>query len=126
MDPLKVVSTRGINIDGDYVNEARVAAIYTTPNQPTFWVAVKELGQMWQVNYSDLGNLNIKQVNSARVLHDGFFDPTGRYFQIAANASNKMVIVDSETGKLTAMIDVDKLPHPGPGANFSDPKCGPV
>ena len=70
------------------------------------WVAMKELGQMWQVDYRDLDNLAIKQVNSAKFLHDGFFDPTGRYFQIAANASNKMVIVDSETGKLEAMLDV--------------------
>jgi nitrite reductase (NO-forming)/hydroxylamine reductase len=126
MEPLKVVSTRGINVDGDYVNESRVAAIYTTPKQSSFWVAMKELGQMWQVNYTDLDNLAIKQVNSAKFLHDGFFDPTGRYFQIAANASNKMVVVDSDTGKLEAMIDVDKLPHPGPGANWNDGKCGPV
>ncbi len=126
MEPLKVVSTRGVNVDGEYINEARVAAIYTTPNQPTFWVAVKELGQMWQVNYTDLDNLSIKMVNSAKYLHDGFFDPSGRYFQIAANASNKMVIVDSSTGKLEAMIDTDKKPHPGPGANWNDPKCGPV
>lgn len=126
MEPLKVVSTRGVNVDGVYVNEARVAAIYTTPNQSTFWVAVKELGQMWQVNYTDLDNLKITMVNSAKYLHDGFFDPTGRYFQIAANASNKMVIVDSRTGKLEAMIDTDKKPHPGPGANWLDPNCGPV
>ena len=66
MEPLKVVSTRGINVDGEYVNEARVAAIYTTPNEPTFWVAVKELGQMWQVNYTDLDNLAINVVNSAK------------------------------------------------------------
>ncbi|MCP4766697.1 MAG: nitrite reductase [Gammaproteobacteria bacterium] len=126
MEPLKVVSTRGVNVDGDYVNESRVAAIYTTRTQSTFWVAMKELGQMWQVDYRDLDNLAIKQVNSAKFLHDGFFDPTGRYFQIAANASNKMVIVDSETGKLEAMIDTAKLPHPGPGANWNDPTCGPV
>ena len=126
MEPLKVVSTRGVNVDGDFVNESRVAAIYTTPSQSSFWVALKELGQMWQVDYRDLDNLAIKQVNSAKFLHDGFFDPTGRYFQIAANASNKMVIVDSETGKLEAMIDTAKLPHPGPGANWNDDTCGPV
>ncbi len=126
MEPLKVVSTRGINVDGEYVEESRVAAIYTTPHQSSFWVAMKELGQMWQVDYTDLDNLDITYVNSAKFLHDGFFDPTGNYFQIAANASNKMVIVDSNTGKLEAMIDVDKLPHPGPGANWNDDKCGPV
>jgi len=126
MEPLKVVSTRGIDVDGNYVNEARVAAIYTTPNEPTFLVAVKELGQMWQVDYSDLDNLRIEQINSAKFLHDGFFDPTGRYFQIAANASDKMVVVDTKERKLEAMIDTDAKPHPGPGANWDDPKCGPV
>ncbi len=126
MEPVKVVSSRGVNVDGDYVEESRVAAIYDTPNQSSWMVAMKELGQMWQVDYSDIENLNIVKMDSAKFLHDGFFEPTGRYFQIAANASDKMVIVDTETRKLEAMIDVDKLPHPGPGANWVDPKCGPV
>ncbi len=126
LNPLKVVSTRGYNTKGEFVNEARVAAIYTTPNEPTFMVAVKELGQMWQVDYSDLDNLDIVHIDSAEFLHDGFFDPTGRYFQIAANASGKMVVVDTKERKLEAMIDVDVLPHPGPGANWIDKKCGPV
>jgi len=126
LEPLKVVSSRGVNVDGEYVNEARVAAIYTTPNEPTWMVAIKELGQMWQVDYSDIENLRIDQIDSAKFLHDGFFDPTGRYFQIAANASNKMVVVDTKERKLEKMIDVAKLPHPGPGANWIDEKCGPV
>jgi nitrite reductase (NO-forming)/hydroxylamine reductase len=126
MEPLKVVSTRGTNIDGEYVNESRVAAIYDTPNATSWLVAAKELGQMWQVDYSDLDNLQITKINSAKFLHDGFYDPTGRYFQIAANASDKMVVIDSETRKLEAMIDVDTKPHPGPGANWIDPECGPV
>lgn len=126
LEPLKVVSSRGINVDGEYVNEARVAAIYTTPLEPTWIVAIKELGQMWQVDYSDIANLRIEQMDTAKFLHDGFFDPTGRYFQIAANASNKMVVVDTKDRKLEKMIDVASLPHPGPGANWVDKECGPV
>lgn len=126
MEPLKVVSARGVNVDGEYVNESRVAAIYDTPNSPSWLVSMKELGQMWQVDYSDIANLKITKMDTSKFLHDGFFDPTGRYFQIAANASNQMVVVDSKTQKLEAIIDTDKLPHPGPGANWIDPKCGPV
>ena len=126
MEPLKVVSASGVNVDGEYVNESRVAAIYDTPNHPSWLVSMKELGQMWQVDYSDIANLKITKMDTAKFLHDGFYDPTGRYFQIAANASNKMVVVDTDTQKLEAMIDVDKLPHPGPGANWIDEKCGPV
>ncbi len=126
MEPLKVVSARGVNVDGEYVNESRVAAIYDTPNHSSWLVSLKELGQMWQVDYSDIDNLKITKMDTSKFLHDGFYDPTGRYFQIAANASNQMVVVDTDTQKLEALIDVDKLPHPGPGANWNDPKCGPV
>ena len=37
-----------------------------------------------------------------------------------------MVVIDSKERKLEAMIDVAALPHPGPGANWIDPNCGPV
>ena len=126
MQPLKVVSSRGVNVDGEYVNESRVAAIYDTPNESSWLVSMKELGQMWQVDYSDIDNLRIDKMDTAKFLHDGFFDTSGRYFQIAANASNKMVVVDTKDRKLEALIDVDKLPHPGPGANWDDPQCGKV
>ncbi|TPH18595.1 cytochrome D1 domain-containing protein [Litorilituus lipolyticus] len=126
LNPLKVVSTRGYNTKGEFINEARVAAIYTAPNESAFIVAVKETGKMLQVDYSDLDNLTITAIESAEFLHDGFFDPSGRYFQIAANASNKMVVVDTKDAKLEKMIEVDSLPHPGPGANWVDKECGPV
>ena len=126
MEPLKVVSTRGIDVDGNYVEEARVAAIYNTPKAPTWVVAVKELGQMWQVDYSDLDNLRVEQINTNKFLHDGFFDPTLQYFQIAANASNRMEIMDTVSRKGVASIETGKKPHPGPGANWVDPDCGPV
>ncbi len=126
MEPLKVVSTRGVNVNGEFVNESRVAAVYDTPNAKSWLVSAKELGQMWQVDYTDIDNLSIVQMDTSKFLHDGFFDPTGRYFQIAANASNQIVVVDSEKRKLEAIIDVDKKPHLGPGANWVDPKCGPV
>ena len=51
LNPLKVVSTRGYNTKGEFINEARVAAIYTAPNASSFIVAVKETGQMLQVDY---------------------------------------------------------------------------
>ncbi len=126
MEPLKVVSTRGVNINGDYVNEARVAAVYNTPNAPTWIVSVKELGQLWQVDYSDLDNLRIEIINAELFLHDGFFDPTLRYFQIAANAKDKISVMDSVERKFVGNIVTGKKPHPGPGANWIDPTCGPV
>ncbi|OHC74233.1 MAG: nitrite reductase [Rhodospirillales bacterium RIFCSPLOWO2_12_FULL_58_28] len=126
MEPLKVVSTRGTNINGEFVNEARVAAIYAPAMSPTWMVAVKELGQVWQVDYSDLDNLRVEKQNTHLMLHDGFFDPSGKYFQIAANASNRMEFVDTVTRKAVGSLETGVKPHPGPGANWNDDKCGPV
>ena len=35
-------------------------------------------------------------------------------------------MIDSKDQKLEALIDVEKIPHPGRGANFRDPTYGPV
>ncbi|MPN12510.1 Nitrite reductase [bioreactor metagenome] len=45
---------------------------------------------------------------------------------VAANASNKVAAVDTKTGKLAALVDTAKIPHPGRGANFVHPQFGPV
>jgi nitrite reductase (NO-forming)/hydroxylamine reductase len=68
----------------------------------------------------------VTQIGAARFLHDGGWDSTKRYFLVAANQSNKIAVVDAKAGKLTKLIDVDKIPHPGRGANFAHPKYGPV
>jgi nitrite reductase (NO-forming)/hydroxylamine reductase len=78
------------------------------------------------VNYSDLDNLEVTSIDAARFLHDGGFDSTGRYFLVAANASNKVCVVDTKEDKLIKCIETGPTPHPGRGANFVHPKYGPV
>jgi nitrite reductase (NO-forming)/hydroxylamine reductase len=127
LEPLKVVSTRGMTVDTqEYHPEPRVAAIVASHEHPEFIVNVKETGQVLLVNYEDIDNLKTTTIGAARFLHDGGWDVTKRYFLTAANQSNKIAVIDSREQKLVAMADVDKIPHPGRGANFVDPKYGPV
>ena len=127
LEPLKVVGTRGMTVDTqEYHPEPRVAAIVASHEHPEFIVNVKETGQILLVNYEDIDNLKVTTIGAARFLHDGGWDITKRYFLTAANQSNKIAVVDSREQKLSALIDVDKIPHPGRGANFMHPKCGPV
>jgi len=127
LEPLKVVSTRGMTVDTqEFHPEPRVAAIVASHEHPEFIVNVKETGQILLVNYEDINNLKTTTIGAARFLHDGGWDVTKRYFLTAANQSNKIAVVDSKEQKLTALVDVDKIPHPGRGANFVDPKYGPV
>jgi nitrite reductase (NO-forming)/hydroxylamine reductase len=127
LEPLKIVSTRGMTVDTqEYHPEPRVAAIVASHYHPEFVVNVKETGKVLMVNYEDIDNLAVTEIAAARFLHDGGFDSTKRYFLVAANQSNKIAVVDSKKNKLTSLIDVGKIPHPGRGANFVDPEYGPV
>jgi len=127
LKPLRIESTRGTTVGTqEYHPEPRVAAIVASHFNPEFIVNAKETGKIMVVNYKDLNNLKITTINAAQFLHDGGMDSTGRYFMVAANASNKIAVVDTKEDKLAALIDVGKVPHPGRGANFVHPKFGPV
>jgi nitrite reductase (NO-forming)/hydroxylamine reductase len=127
LEPRKIMSTRGMTVDTqEYHPEPRVAAIVASHEHPEWIVNVKETGQILLVNYEDVDSLKVTQIGAARFLHDGGWDSTKRYFLTAANQSNKIAVVDSRDQKLAALVDVDKIPHPGRGANLKDPQYGPV
>ena len=128
LEPRNIVSTRGMTVDTqEYHPEPRVASIVASHYHPEFVVNVKETGQILMVNYQDIKNLKVTTIPAERFLHDGGFDTTGRYFLVAANARNKVAVVDTKEGKLAALVDTQgATPHPGRGANFVHPKFGPV
>ena len=127
LEPKKVVSTRGMTVDTqEFHPEPRVAAIVASHYRPEFIINVKETGHILMVDYSDLKNLKVTDIEAERFLHDGGFDSTGRYFLVAANARNKIAVVDTKEDKLVALIETGTTPHPGRGANFVHPKFGPV
>lgn len=127
LEPLKIVSTRGMTVDTqEYHPEPRVAAIVASHERPEFIINVKETGTVLLADYSDLDNFKVSTIGTARYLHDGGWDVTHRYFLTAANKSNKIAVIDSKEGDLEAMIDVGQIPHPGRGANFVDPEHGTV
>ncbi len=127
LEPLKIVGTRGMTVDTqEYHPEPRVASIVASHFKPEFVVNVKETGKILMVDYSNINALKTTEIGAARFLHDGGWDSSKRYFMVAANQSNKVAAVDAKDGKLVALIDVGKIPHPGRGANFTRPKYGPV
>ena len=127
LEPLKIVSTRGMTVDTqEYHPEPRVAAIVASHEHPEFIVNVKETGHILLVNYRDTEALTITDIEAARFLHDGGWDRSKRYFLTAANQSDKIAVVDSRERELEALVDVEKIPHPGRGANLVDPEFGPV
>ncbi len=128
LEPLKVVSTRGMVYDTqEFHPEPRVASILASHYKPEFIVNVKETGKILLVDYSDIKNLKTVEIEAERFLHDGGFDSTKRYFLVAANARGKVAVIDTKESKLTALVTTGgQTPHPGRGANFTHPTHGPV
>ncbi len=127
LEPLKVVSTQGNVLDtGEFLEEARVASIVASHHDPLWVVNVKETGMVWLVDYSDLDRIeeNTVKIPTARFLHDGGWDHSGKYFLVAANAENKIVVIDVPNKRLETIIEVGTKPHPGRGANVKHPEYG--
>ena len=127
LEPLVINSTRGMIVDTqEYHPEPRVASIVASHFSPSFIVNVKETGKILVVNYDDLENLKVTTIKADRFLHDGGFDASRRYFLVAANARNKVAIIDTKTNQLIKIVETSQTPHPGRGANFTLPVLGPV
>lgn len=130
LEPIKIVSSRSYTVDtGEFHPEPRVAAIIASHHAPEWVLNVKETGYVLLVDYSKLeesGTVIETKIPAERFLHDGGWDSSKRYFMDAANMKNKIVAVDTVDRKVAAVIETGNKPHPGRGANWDDPKYGPV
>jgi len=128
LEPLKQVSTASYTYDeGVFTREARVAAIIANHHKPEWVINIKETGQVWLYDYTDVKNPTIKMIEAERFLHDGGWDSSKRYFMDAANARNVISVIDTVEGKLVKNIPSQGTkPHPGRGANVNSKKYGPV
>ena len=127
LQPIQRVDVPMIDINGVTLPEVRVASIVSSPNSPVWVLALKESGYVGIVDYSDPAGLDFpmrKTIPAVKFLHDGGFDHTGNYLLLAANANNKVVVVDLQMETLAATIDTGLVPHPGRGVNWLDPVYG--
>ena len=127
LEPLKIISTSSYTYDTiEFVREARVASIVASHHDPEWVVNIKEAGQIWLVDYSNIRAPKIAMIEAERFLHDGGWDASKRYFLVAANFRDTISIVDTKEKKLVANVKVGRIPHPGRGANIDHPKYGPI
>jgi len=122
LEPLSVTPTAGNACDGDkeFIEEARVASIVASHNAPLWICNIKERGMVDLVDYTNPREPVITEIPSARFLHDGGWDASGKYFLVAANAANKIVVVDVPNKELVTIIETGIKPHPGRGANVEN------
>ncbi len=135
-ETLEPLSVRSVADSRDWATnnklpEVRVASIVASENKPFWIINLKESGWVYLVYYDNPRKPREIRLKADNFLHDGGWvklpdSNEKRYFLVAANAKNKMCIVDTKEEKMISCIDVGKIPHPGRGANIVDPQYGPV
>lgn len=125
LEPLKVhdVLTPAYDTDEE-LEEVRVASIVASHYDPLWIVSLKESGHVALVDYSQDDFPIVSKIASERFLHDGGWDHTQRYFLVAANMRDQMVVVDTKEKELVTKFVTGIKPHPGRGANWEDPEFG--
>lgn len=134
LEPLSITSVADAedHATGSDLPEVRVASIVASEEKPFWVINLKEAGWVYLVDYSNPRDPKETRLKADNFLHDGGWvtipgQKEKRYFMVAANAKNKMCVVDTVEKKvLQPCIDVAAIPHPGRGANIVDPKYGPL
>ncbi len=125
LEPLHVSSVLTPTYDtNEELDEVRVASIVASHYDPLWVVSLKESGHVALVDYSKPDFPMVAKIASERFLHDGGWDNDKRYFMVAANMRNQMVVVDVKEKKLVTKFETGIKPHPGRGANWLDPEYG--
>ena len=79
---------------------------------PYFIIALKEAGQLWRINHSDPTFLVTNLPNVGGILREGFLSLDNRYFYLAYQENNWMVLIDLEMMTLRDKISTGDTPQP--------------
>ena len=118
LEPLKVIQAEGVDPDGNFVRSRVAITSDVSPELvgPYFIIALKEAGQVWRIDYSDPDFAIDKVENAGRILHDGFLSADNRYFYLASQQDDWMVVIDVQDWTVVERIPTGDTPHPGSGA----------
>ncbi len=125
LQPVKVIPT----VD-DAGHSSRVSAVYTAPPRGSFMVALKDIPEIWEIKYDQnaaRSGFKPRRIKLADYLDDFFFDPQYKHVigasrPLAGNGGRSRVkggqVVDLNSGKRVAKIDLPGLPHLGSGITW--------
>ncbi len=125
LEPKKVISATDSK---GFKPELGVSGIGASHSAPQWAVNMKETGETWLVDYSNVANPNITKIESVRNPLDGGWDKTKRYFMVVGGENqNTVAVICTKDKKKAASFEISsKFAHPIRPANWDHPKYGPV
>ena len=139
LDASDLSLVRIIRVQDDHGNSSRVSAVYTAPPRNSFIVALKDLKQVWEINYSDQppkvyrgyvhdykmgeglaeeGLFPVRPIMLDDYLDDFFFDQSYQHLIGASRSSQNGQVINLIVGRKIAEIDLPGMPHLGSGITW--------
>jgi len=109
---IKVIPTAGQ--DG---KSSRVSAVYQAEPRGSFVAALKDVKEVWEIPYGDK-DFPVRRIAVDNYLDDFFFDLPYRHLIGAARDGKKGQVIDLDTGKRVAELDLPGMPHLGSGITW--------
>jgi mono/diheme cytochrome c family protein/WD40 repeat protein len=128
---------RVIDVKDEHGTSSRVSAVYDAPPRASFIAALKDLKEVWEIQYADdpiyYGYVHdyrvegapeieerfpIRRIRLDDYLDDFFFDPAYEHIIGAARNAKNGQVVNLTVGRKIADIDLPGLPHLGSGITW--------
>jgi cytochrome c553 len=109
---IKVIPTLGQDRQS-----SRVSAVYQAEPRGSFVAALKDVKEVWEIPYGDK-NFPVRRIAVDNYLDDFFFDQSYRHLIGAARDGKKGQVIDLDSGKKMAEIDLPGMPHLGSGITW--------
>lgn len=93
---------------------SRVSAVYQAAPRGSFIVALKDIPEIWELRVQNR-DARIRHIDVEAPLDDFFFDPSYRHLIGANRQAETGEVIDLDTGKKVAELELPGMPHLGSG-----------
>jgi hypothetical protein len=96
---------------------SRVSAVYQAEPRGSFVAALKDVKEVWEISTTDQ-SFPIRRIAVEEYLDDFFFDQSYRHLIGAARDGHKGQVIDLDSGRKVAEIELPGMPHLGSGITW--------
>ncbi|MBI5659448.1 MAG: c-type cytochrome [Nitrosomonadales bacterium] len=106
-----------IPVVGQDGKSSRVSAVYQAEPRGSFVAALKDAKEVWEIPYGG-EDFNVRRIATDDYLDDFFFDQAYRHMIGAARDGKKGLVIDLNSGRKVAVLDLPGMPHLGSGITW--------
>ena len=96
---------------------SRVSAVYQAEPRGSFVAALKDVPEVWEISYAQ-PDFPVRRIAVENYLDDFFFDQSYRHLIGAARDGKKGQVIDLDSGKKVAELELPGMPHLGSGITW--------